>query len=195
MSDAGLVAKDPELLVEAARVFNAAGREYRTAAELVAEMALKAVQNLSSDDKKDPKKQKARRAAYGDAAALRLSGRVPGGYQAALGLLNAIIDTEKDPDPDGRLHLLRALAKGQSYKDLRSKDPHDPQLKDLRDQIHDDLAAAFQRHYDLFKEKDQMKKANRHFWQPEPGQVDEDDLKLAYEDAKANNEALATLLD
>jgi hypothetical protein len=194
-SDPGLAGKDPHLLVEAARVFNAAGADYRSAAELVAELALKAVQNFTSEDKKDRSKLEIRRAAYGDAAALRLSGRIPGGYREALKLLDEIMgSTDPDPDPDGRLHLLRALARGQGYKELKSQNRGEAELQPLRDPIAEDLEIAFQHHDNLFQKKDVLKNANRRFWQPEPGQVDEDDLKAAYEDAKPG-EKLATLLE
>jgi hypothetical protein len=163
---------DPQLLLEAARVFNAAGRDYRSAAEIVAELA------LQSKDKAPPP---VRQAIIGDAAALRLSGRVLGGYSAALELLNGTADT-KEADPEGRLHLLRALANGQKYKEARQsgKSSQDPELQAIRSEIRKDLAFAFEQNPTL-------RSANRHFWQPPPPSMaaegcHEDDLWDVYQD-------------
>jgi hypothetical protein len=159
---------DPRLLLEAARVFNAAGADYKTIAEVVAESAVQA------RDKADPT---IRDAIIGDAGALRLSGRVPGGYRAALELLN-----EMGPDADGRLHLLRALANGQKYRATlragRQKEANE--LDDLRRQIREDLAFAFERNAG-------SKAANQHFWRPTVAALAavgarEDDLWAVYED-------------
>lgn len=162
---------DPQLLLEAARVFNAAGRDYRSAAEIVAELALQS---------KDRAPLPVRQAIIGDAAALRLSGRVPGGYGAALELLSDIADT-KEADPEGRLHLLRALANGQKYSDARrfGKSSQDPELEAIRSQIRKDLAFAFQ-------QNPALRTANRHFWQPPPPSMaegsHEDDLWDVFQD-------------
>jgi hypothetical protein len=134
------ITTDPRLLLEPAWVFNAAGRDYRAAAEVVAELALHA------EDDAEPR---VRQAIVGDAAALRLSGRVSGGYQAALDLLEPIRDAETD-DPDGRLHLLRALANGQKYAS---------ETKENRDQLRAKIAA------DLKIAAKQNPGLRRTFWQ------------------------------
>jgi hypothetical protein len=158
---------DPRLLLEAARVFNAAGTDYKTIAEVVAESALQA------RDKADPT---VRDAIIGDAVALRLSGRVPGGYRAALELLN-----EMGPDADGRLHLLRSLAEGQKYKEaqLGGKPKDDLELVELRRQIREDLEYAFSKN-------ERLRAANQRFWQPAPATPAtggrEDDLWDVYND-------------
>jgi hypothetical protein len=155
------------LLLEAARVFNATGADYKTIAEVVAESALQA------RDKADPT---LRDQIIGDAVALRLSGRVPGGYRAALGLLN-----EMGPDADGRLHLLRALAEGQKYKEARlaGKPKDDPELVELRRQIREDLEYAFSKN-------ERLRAANQRFWHPAPATLvagdREDDLWDVYND-------------
>ena len=155
---------DPKLLLEAARVFNAAGRDYRGAAEVVAQLALE-----SKDEAEPPVRQ----AIIGDAAALRLSGRVPGGYRAALALLEPVGDAEAD-DPDGRLHLLRALANGQRYA-------QEPAARNqLRKSIIDDLKIALHRN-------PKVSLGLPHYWQPRPlalaeGGDPEDDLRAVYLD-------------
>lgn len=187
MSDAAPAGSDPQLLVEAARVFNAAGNDYETAARLVAELALEAVKKFSAAERKDETRAQVRRAAYGDAAALRLSGRVSGGYEAALGLLSEIIGpTDPDPDPDGRLHLLRALANGQKYNEARARGTAaaDQALVDLRAAIRRDLGFAV----DVRKtpeDKRGLLTANQHFWLPDPGQKDECDLAQVYQEDPA----------
>src|ERR1700744_2661024 len=100
---------NPDLLLEASRVMNAAGAEYANAARLVSGWA---VQSLA---KAAPL---TRAAILGDAAALCL--RTPGHYDEALEKLQQI-DTPDCPDPDGRLHMLRALANGQKYTALKRK--------------------------------------------------------------------------
>jgi hypothetical protein len=162
---------DPRLLLEAARVFNAAGADYRTVAEVVAEQALRA---LDSENQAAPE---VRQAIIADAAALRLSGRIAGGYEAALDLLKQI-----PQDSDGRLHLLRALANGQKYRAmlLAGREREEQELKDLRQQIREDLTFAF-------AQNGRLKITNQHFWHPDPaaltaGADREDDLRAVYED-------------
>ena len=113
MSESRAEPADPKLLLEAARVFNAAGRDYKTIAEVVAELALEA------RDKAD--EPEVRAAIIGDAVALRLSGRISGGYQSALELVK---DIREDDDWDGRLHLLRAFANGQKYTAAEEDEAH-----------------------------------------------------------------------
>lgn len=167
MSETRARSADPRLLLEAARVFNAAGTDYKTIAEVVAESALQA------RDKADPT---VRDAIIGDTVALRLSGRVAGGYRAALELLN-----EMGPDADGRLHLLRALANGQKYKQARrlGKPKDDRELIELRRQIREDLDYAFSKN-------ERLRVANQRFWQPASAAPavgeDEDDLSDVYKD-------------
>jgi hypothetical protein len=166
---------DPDLLLEASRVMNAAGEEYANATRLVSDWALKSL----------PKAGPATRAAIlGDAAALRL--RTPGHYDEALEKLQEI-DNPQCPDPDGRLHMLRALANGQKYTALKEKNktaqkPEDKTsesiLSQLRQQIREDLATAFQR--DKTARRD-----NQGYWQPPTtaeGEIAEDDLRQAYLD-------------
>jgi hypothetical protein len=168
MSESRTREVDPRLLLEAARVFNAAGPDYKNIAEVVAESALQA---------KDKAEVSVRDAIIGDAVALRLSGRVPGGYRAALQLLTTI-----ENDSDGRLHLLRALANGQRYRAmlLAGRQKEEKELDDLRRQIREDLAFAF-------RQNELLKTANQHFWHPDPavlaaGAGREDDLWAVYED-------------
>jgi hypothetical protein len=161
MSDTRSATTDPRLLLEAARVFNAAGPDYRTVAEVVAELALQA---------RDAAEPQVRQAIIGDAAALRLAGRVLGGYQAALELLEPIGDAEEE-DQEGRLHLLRALANGQQYKGAT-----EGARGQLRDKIIADLKIALSRN-------PRLKRALPHFWQePVQGEDPEDDLRAVYLD-------------
>jgi hypothetical protein len=169
MSDTRSATTDPKLLLEAARVFNAAGRDYRGAAEVVAELALQA---------KGAAEPRVQQAIIGDAAALRLAGRVPGGYRAALELLKSI-----DDDQDGRLHLLRALANGQKYKQT-PQDARGP----LRAKILADLKIAVDRNPEL-------RRTLPHFWRPSPaalveGADPEDDLQAVYLDDPRSLEEL-----
>ncbi|MBV8766665.1 MAG: hypothetical protein JOZ66_17290 [Hyphomicrobiales bacterium] len=161
MSDIRSAMADPKLLLEAARVFNAAGRDYRGAAEVVAELALQA---------KGTAEARVQQAIIGDAAALRLSRRVPGGYRAALELLKSI-----DDDEDGRLHLLRALAHGQKY----TQTPQEARGQ-LCAEILADLKIAVDRNPEL-------RATLPHFWRPSPaalveGADLEDDLQAVYLD-------------
>jgi hypothetical protein len=161
MSEIRARAADPQLLLEAARVFNAAGRDYRSAAEVVSDLALQA---------RDNAEPRVRQAIIGDAAALRLSGRVPGGYRAALELLDPIGDREAE-DHDGRLHVLRALANGQKYK----ASPQE-QRDQLRDKIIHDLDIAL-------TQDPSLRRSISHFWQlPPEGEDPEDDLRAVYLD-------------
>jgi len=168
----GIRSTDPKLLLEAARVFNAAGRDYRAAAEVVSDLALHSA---------EPVEPPVRQAIVGDAAALRLSGRVPGGYRATLDLLEGVADT-KEADMEGRLHLLRALANGQKYKEARlsGKPSQDPELVKIRDQIRQDLKFAFD-------QDPSLRTTDQHFWQPPPPVsaargYDEDDLWEVFQD-------------
>jgi hypothetical protein len=175
MSDGGLHITDPRLLLEAARVFNVAGPDYRVASNVIAEEARKALEAADAS-KVQPE---VRQAILADGAALRLSGRVGGGYSAALELLKGISDT-KEQDVDGRLHLLRALANGQKYNEerrVKNKPANDPDLEPLRKQIRADLGFAF-----AFATNASLKEANRLFWRPRRDQVDEEDLTQIYED-------------
>ena len=168
MSESRAEPADPKLLLEAARVFNAAGRDYKTIAEVVAELALEA------RDKAD--EPKVRGAIIGDAVALRLSGRISGGYQSALELVKEI---REDDDWDGRLHLLRAFANGQKYTDRKKTKPtNDSELLGLRGQIFCDLEIAFSKNKLL-------RDANKRIWLPDlPAAAGdrEDDLSEVYQD-------------
>lgn len=166
MNNAAPSAADPRLLLEAARVFNAAGPDYRTVAEVVAEQALKAVAKAGPAE---------RQAILGDAVALRLSGRVPGGYQASLELLKDIREVKGD-DPRGRLHLLRALARGQKYQQDRNAVDY-AALDALRRQIRQDLTFAFD-------QNPALKAENSGFWDAErsPLPPADRDLQVVWED-------------
>jgi hypothetical protein len=173
--------KNPSLLLETARVFNAAGPPYENAAPGIAFAALKELKPDSDPEMRD--------AVTGDVAALNLSGRLPGGYDEALKLLAPIDDAAKHPDKEGRLHLLRALANGQKYTALREtkkKAPADrvaaldAQLEELKKSIREDLKQAFKRNADL-------RASNRRFWDPDSDVIDEvvekeADLRAVYED-------------
>ena len=181
MSGEPVKSLDPDLLLEASRVMNAAGAEYAHATRLVSDWAL---QNLA---KAAPS---ARAAILGDAAALRL--RTSGQYDDALKYLQEI-DTSQCPDPDGRLHVLRALANGQKYTDLKRKGGASADdLETLRRQIREDLAVAFQR-------DKTAKHDNRVYWHPPStaqGEVAEDDLRQAYlDDAELQKLVAAAALD
>jgi|GEM_PF-1550377 hypothetical protein len=175
-------AADPRLLLEASRVFNAAGPDYRALAEIINGSALEA------RDKADPD---VRRAILGDAVALRLSGRVPGGYQQALDLLKDIGDDPKKDDPDGRLHLLRALARGQMYREERKAGKSADSLAALRVEIRKDLAFAF-------TQNNELRYDNRRFWQAAPAAATAtetaDDLRQVWEE-DAEFRALVALSD
>jgi hypothetical protein len=168
----------PSLLLEASRVLYAAGADYRKAALYTASLALEGRAKAGTD---------VRAAILGDAAALRLSGQVDGGYQAAIELLKDV-GTAHDDDPDGRLHLLRALAYGQKYKASKQARVTDQSLIKL---VLDDLTLAFSRNGDL-------KKINQPFWDPDAraavaaagsGPPDiEDDLQDVYLDAKGSSD-------
>jgi hypothetical protein len=160
--------KEPDLLLEAARVLNAAGPAFEDAAAALAAEALK-VRDRADPDVRD--------AITADAAALYLSGRLPGGYEEALKVLDPV---DKAADTDGRLHLLHALALGQKYNAVRksSKERAAPAPKRLRSQIRKDLSVAFARNPSLREE-------NKGFWDPK-ARLDragrEDDLQKVFED-------------
>ncbi len=136
MSDDGSVTDGPDLLIEAARVMNAAGDRPSEAAAL-AELALSELNTAPSLS------AEAKEAVVGDCAALRLSRRVGGGYEAALKLLNDWLEGSKAlPDASGRLHLLRALAKGQKWHAPAATQAEKDTLKT---EIENDLRVAFNR--------------------------------------------------
>lgn len=145
--------QDPALLLEAARVFNAAGPNGRAIAEVVSDLAVKAI------DKSDPKTAAA---ILCDAAALRLSGRVRGGFDEALKLLDQA-DPASSEDGGGRVDMLRALALGQKYRAMKGgKSDAEiqalaPELKAVVDQAREALASAFRKRPSLLE-------ANVHFW-------------------------------
>lgn len=177
MNDSASLAKNPHLLLEAARVLNAAGPPYENAAAAIAQAALQ-VRDLADAD--------VREAITGDVAALYLSGRLPGGYEEALTLLAPVDDAATDSDKSGRLHLLRALAKGQKYTALnqaKAKMPQradlDAEMEALKKQIRKDLEVAFTRNPNL-------KESNKPFWDPDATAVDfaeqEADLRAVHKD-------------
>jgi hypothetical protein len=147
--------QDPALLLEASRVFNAAGPSGRAIAEVVSDLAVKAI------DKSDPKTAAA---ILCDAAALRLSGRVRGGFDEALKLLDQV-DPASSEDGGGRVDMLRALALGQKYRAMKEgKSDAEilalaPDLKDLAQKAREALASAF-------KKRPSLLENNRHFWDP-----------------------------
>lgn len=180
--------KKPDLLLETARVLNAAGPNFETAA------AAMAAQALSVRDAAQPA---IRDAITADGAALYLSGRLQGGYEKALEVLGPI---DQPADSDGRLHLLHALALGQKYNAIQrpfvaaeiEKNPglkndaaarkklikDNKDLSGLTEQIKKDLATAFARNPSL-------KEENQCFWNPKDSKdcVDnEDDLRLVFQD-------------
>jgi hypothetical protein len=193
MSDGGIALTNPRLLLEAARVFNAPGSGYRDAAASVAEQALAAlkVQHKTAPDEIEPEVEQA---IIGDCAALRLAGRVDGGYREVLALLDEQIGRKRPDgsvdemrnDINGRLHLLRAFARGQQYNDLRDKEgkrPGDPDCIKLRQAIRDDLKFACALNPNL-------EKINRPAWDPGSGQQAEADLDKAYHDGPEIKEAV-----
>jgi hypothetical protein len=149
MPDDGNSRNGPDLLLEAARVLNAAGvADYEVAAAALIAEAVKL---------RDQADAKVRQAITADAAALYLSGRLPGGYMKALELLKPV-GGDKADDEDGRMHLLRALARGQQYKAVKAGADTAP-ADELRRDIRHDLKLAFDRIPNL-------KQENRWFWQP-----------------------------
>jgi hypothetical protein len=134
MPEDSTVPSGPDLLIEAARIMNATGDRANEAAA-VAELALS---ELKTTPSLPPKVQEA---IIGDAAALRLSRRVAGGYEAALKLLNDYLQGSNAlPDATGRLHLLRALANGQKWHTLPAADQ--ASRDKLKDAIKVDLSFA-----------------------------------------------------
>jgi hypothetical protein len=162
---------DPNLLLEASRVMNQAGKEFAVATRLVSDWA------LQNQAKATPE---IRAGIVGDAAALRL--RTPGNYTQALDLLSDI-GTSQCPDPDGRLHILRALARGQEYTAQIRSGKTPAELAKLAQQIRSDLATAF-----ATDKTGKLKEDNQGYWnQPESADPktqatdSEDDLKAVYE--------------
>jgi hypothetical protein len=122
---------DPALLIEAARVLNAA--EDWAGAQALAELALQRVARAVPE---------VQEAIIGDSVALRLAGRVPGGFQAALDLLNTPPATVLIA-LSARLRLLRALANGQRYEATAAAMATDQERLTLRTAVLDDLRFAF----------------------------------------------------
>jgi hypothetical protein len=191
MSNAGSLRDNPEFLLEAARVLNAAGTDYWGAAAAIAELAWKTCEKAP---------QEVQDAIAGDAAALRLAERLPGGYQGALEVLKTRIDdpgkgfdraasidkgaTEDKKDErsasDARLRLfgLRALALGQQYRDIRRKTGKPVKdMEQLREHIKADLQF-------VFKWRQEWMKENEYFWKLPPGEP-EADLADLYRDDPA----------
>jgi hypothetical protein len=180
MTDKVAPTKDPDLLLEAARVLNMAGPPYDNAAAALALAALQVRDRAALPETRD--------GITGDVAALYLSGRLSGGYEEALAVLKPADDTAADSDKNGRLHLLRALAKGQKYRALvraKAKLPQgradtDAELETLKTEIRKDLEIAFAR-------APALKQYNRVFWDPGSEMVDsvdddEADLHAVYKD-------------
>lgn len=167
---------DPALLLEASRVLNAAGEPYRNIAVVVSELAKDSVKAPGKAD------AKIRAAILCDAVALRLSGRAPGGYEAALKLLDEV-DPSQSEDNGARALILRALANGQKYKSLSAGAAAARDLQTIAARIAEDLAQAI-------RAKPENLDFNRHFWAPDappqatpsgrPGDP-EDDLRLVLE--------------
>ena len=183
--------QDPALLMEAARVFNAVGAPYQGITEAVNSFALNVI---------DQADLPIRYAVLGDAAALRLSGRVAGGSAAALKLLEPIepksppAATERGRKDFLRLFLLRALANGQQYKALWQP------LADRTPELATRLAALRERIFaDLKLAGREWVASARPLWIPAAAAplaaaaqypVPEDDLALLYLDDPQAFEAL-----
>jgi hypothetical protein len=167
MPEDSQVPTDAGLLIEAARVFFADQR--KTEAVVFAELSLAKLR----DDAELLKNTELKQAIVGDAIVLRLGGWVPGGYKAALDLIQTfLVDKAKaaakptgtataDDLPDdaiGRMHVLRALANAQRYaKDTTLTDP--VAKEQVRVQVMQDLKFVV----DLGKySKDTL----REFWRP-----------------------------
>jgi hypothetical protein len=89
MTDIETRADSPAFLMEAARVLNAAGSDYSTAAAALADSAWqKSDKALDNGEISEATAD----AIAGDAAALRLAGRLPGGYRVALAILKTRIE-------------------------------------------------------------------------------------------------------
>lgn len=188
MTDMMAVEKNPDFLLEAARVLNQAGPAYKTAAAALAAAALQ-VSHLAKPEVRD--------AIMGDVAALYLSERLPGGYEAVLKLLESLDGDKVDDDgklENARLHLLRALAWGQKYNELRNlkdkaqkqddKEALAKELAKLVPNIRNDLKTAFERNEDLWEE-------NQCVWLSDPMKgcmEEEDDLRKVYADDPAFKE-------
>ena len=170
---------DTGLLLEASRVFNAAGPKYRKIAEVVSDLAVAA--KNSADDT-------TRAAILCDGAALRLSGRVPGGFEAALKLL-ADANPDKSEDSGARVFLLRAFAYGQKYKAL-ARTPPSQRSADVNAAVNSVLVELHSNLQKAVDRRPSLAAANRHFWDknaPIRGGLrqdgdQEDDLHAAFEE-------------
>jgi hypothetical protein len=89
MTDIETTADSPAFLMEAARVLNAAGSDYSTAAAALADSAWQKSDKALKDGEIS---EATADAVAGDAAALRLAGRLPGGYRVALAILKTRIE-------------------------------------------------------------------------------------------------------
>jgi hypothetical protein len=150
------VPTDAALLLEAARVLYAAKR--KPEAVVMAEQALRSLKT----QEKVPLSLK--QAIVGDTVVLRLAADVPGGWEAALRLIHDELedkDANLPDDTSGRLHLLRALANAQKYKE--KPDP------ELRRQVIADLEFTL-------KQGKIGKVAIRRFWKPDDPNDHRDDL-------------------
>ncbi len=171
---------DPAFLMEAARVFNAAGLDYWGASAALAERAWQDSQKGAVDaDIAD--------AIAGDAAALRLAGRLQGGYRGALAVLKTRIGDpipvpadapNNQADTRVRLYLLRALALGQQYKDQKRCGKSPGEMVNSRANILSDIRFVFDR-------RPGSAPLNEPFWMPPrdvPTKDREDDLAEVYAD-------------
>ncbi len=153
MNKSGSLTDDPDFLLEAARILNAAGTDYQVAAIAIAESAWKVCEKAAPE---------VQDAIAGDAAALRLAGRLPGGYPSALEVLEtrvgvpgtgfdqaaSILKSTADvnaSDAKLRLFLLRALALGQQYREMKRSGKPVKDVAQLREHIKADLQFVFKR--------------------------------------------------
>jgi len=186
------VKTDPSLLLEASRVFNAAGGSYRPIAEVLSEAA---VASKTANDT-------VRAAILCDAAALRLSGRVPGGWCRALELLADIKDGTSE-DNGMREHLLRALAYGQQYNALKAAHAAEVDLAPVLQNIQASITKAYAAYNANTPQTDPKKPLNiRHYWDmkdpirqqiPENATDPENDLTAAAYDSPALQQLLANV--
>lgn len=194
MNGPPMKAVDPDLLLEASRVMNAAGTKcttatstkYTTATRAVSDWAVRNVDNAGRET---------RAAILGDGAALSLR---QGKYDEALARLQKIGFMDyPDPLDPARLYILRALANGQKYKDLKRKNNAQPKpekitseadFTQLRQSIRDDLTEALKCDKNAISD-------NKGYWQQHaapatPTSDVEDDLLMAFQDAKSDGEPL-----